>query len=111
MKSSKSIDYRQIGVHIRTTRKSAGRTQENLAEALLVSVGYISQLERGVTKISLDTLSNIAAFLDCDLTSLLTGVSPQRGDYLYAEFSAAYNAMDDEKRRLLLAIAQCILTQ
>ena len=48
-------------------------TQERLAEALSVSVGYISQIERGVTKINLDTLAAVAAHLNCELSELVTG--------------------------------------
>ena len=42
-----SIDFKLIGSRIKTTRKKAGRTQEWLAEQIDVSVGYISQIERG----------------------------------------------------------------
>lgn len=48
-------------------RKSQHKTQEMLAEAILVTVGYISQIERGITKVNLETLSNIAEILECDM--------------------------------------------
>ena len=51
------VDYSAIGRRMKQKRKQAGMTQDNLAEKLSVSVGYISQMERGVTKISLETLS------------------------------------------------------
>ena len=55
-----NVDYSAIGQRIKRSRRARGMTQEHLAEALTVSVGYISQIERGVTKISLDTLAAVA---------------------------------------------------
>ena len=47
-----NVDYGAIGQRIKQVRRSRDMTQERLAEALSVSVGYISQIERGVTKIN-----------------------------------------------------------
>ena len=58
-----AVDYAVIGRRIKLKRKRLGKTQDDVAEALSVSVGYISQIERRATKISLDTLSEIANFL------------------------------------------------
>ena len=44
-----NVDYGAIGRRIKQVRRSRDMTQERLAEALSVSVGYISQIERGVT--------------------------------------------------------------
>ena len=46
-----SIDYKLIGSRIKSERIRQKITQEKLAESLDVSVGYVSQLERGITKI------------------------------------------------------------
>ena len=58
-----AVDYDQLGRRIKERRRALGHTQDTLAEALGVSVGYVSQIERGVTKVSLDTLASIAARL------------------------------------------------
>ncbi|MBQ3826264.1 MAG: helix-turn-helix transcriptional regulator [Spirochaetaceae bacterium] len=50
-----SIDYRLIGQKIQTKRKTLHKTQENMAESISVTVGYISQIERGITKVNLET--------------------------------------------------------
>ncbi len=71
-----SVDYQTIGRRIKDKRKALHQTQDHLAEALGVSVGYISQIERGVTKVNLDTLSKIATHLSCELSELLTGTVP-----------------------------------
>ncbi len=104
-----SVDYLRIGQRIKAKRKSQGKTQENLAEALSVSVGYISQIERGVTKISLDTLSEISVFLGCELTEFLAGVTPGQKRYLSSELQEIYRNLNEEKRSMLLEIAEVIL--
>ncbi len=102
------IDYRAIGQRIKQKRKDASQTQDMLAEKMGVSVGYISQLERGVTKINLDTLARISDVLHCELTELITGVTPVQEDYMLCELSNTIQSLDDRQRRLLLEIALAI---
>lgn len=49
-----SIDYKLLGNRIKEQRIAKGTTQEHFAEQMDVSVGYVSQMERGITKISLE---------------------------------------------------------
>ena len=67
------VDYAAIGHRVKDRRRALHRTQEWLAEQIHVSVGYISQIERGVTRVNLDTLAEIADCLDCGLEELVTG--------------------------------------
>ena len=101
-----SVDYQAIGRRIKYRRRQLGHTQDNLAEALSVSVGYVSQIERGIARVNLDTLSEVAAYLKCDLSELVTGVIPSHGSYLKTEMEAIYDGMNPRQRRTLLAIAR-----
>lgn len=103
-----NIDYLEIGTRIKAARKGMRITQEQLAEYLDVSVGYVSQLERGVTKISLDTLGRISARLDTPITFFLSGVSVSQADYLSTDLMTVFNGLPSEKRRLLLEIAKLL---
>mgnify|MGYP003375525803 FL=1 len=103
-----SVDYGAIGQRIKQKRKAAGKTQDNLAESLSVSVGYISQLERGITKISLDTLSKIAEIFECDLADFVSDVTPSQDSYLDAEMQSIYQEMGYRKKQLLLEIAKML---
>ena len=105
-----NVDYTAIGQRIKQVRRSRGMTQERLAEALSVSVGYVSQIERGVTKISLDTLAAVATQLNCELSELVTGVSVAQGRYLDRELAELIGRMNGRQRKLLLEIAQLLLT-
>lgn len=104
-----SVDYRSIGGRIKQRRRAAGMTQEQLAERLFVTVGYVSQLERGISKTNLDMLSKICTILDCDMAYLVTGASMGRQDYLAMELANKYARLDQKHRRMLLDIIDVIL--
>ena len=58
---------------------------------------------------SLDTLSEIAAHLNCDISELITGAVPSHQDYLNEEFAQVYDRMDTHQKNILLEIAHVIL--
>lgn len=97
-----SVDYKLIGGRIKTKRKAAGKTQEQLAENLSVTVGYISQLERGVTKINLDALSEICSALNCDMSYFITGSATGESTYLQDELIKKYSLLSQAQKRLVL---------
>lgn len=105
------IDYRQIGQHVKAARKSRRLTQERLAEKLDVSVGYVSQIERGITKISLEMLAAVAVALDYDITALLNGVTIESDGYLADEVIDLLKQLTPENRKLVLKIMSCIMEQ
>ena len=88
-----AIDYKVLGKRIKTQRIAKGTTQEHFAEHLDVSVGYISQMERGITKISLDRLSTVADYLECEMSYLLEGVNTGSDDYLDKDFNHLYRRL------------------
>ena len=104
-----SMDYRAIGSRIRGARKAKNWTQEMLAERMQVSVGYISQIERGATKISLETLSRLAALLEQDLGKLISGTAAQQDHYLDRELADVVGRMDERQRRCLLELSSILL--
>lgn len=104
-----NVDYELIGKRIKEARKKRAMTQERLAEELGVSIGYVSQLERGITKISLNTLAAISGILNCDMGELVTGSSVRRNDYLGDELSERIELLDNRERKLLLDLINSIL--
>lgn len=65
------LDYQAIGTRIRRLRKAQGLTQQTLAEMSNQEPSNISHIERGVTKLSLPTLVNIANALGVTADDLL----------------------------------------
>lgn len=79
------------------------------AERLDASVGYVSQVERGITKISLDLLGAIASILNCDITALITESSVNCDNYMANELMDEINKLD-KKRALLLSFIKLLST-
>ncbi len=104
-----SVNYKAIGSRIKNKRKETGITQENLAEKLNVTVGYVSQIERGITKVSLGTLANISEVLDCDLAYFVSGISPSNKIYMQNEFTEKFNALDTTQKRYILEFMDIML--
>lgn len=103
------VDYAAIGRRIKQHRRALGRTQEWLAERLQVSVGYVSQMERGVSRTNLDMLSEIALQLECELGELVTGVAAGQQDYLDRDLAAVLAQMNARQRSMLMEMADLIL--
>lgn len=60
-----------LGADIRALRKGRGMTLETLAEQLGKSVGFLSQLERGLSRPSIEDLRAIARLFDIPLSFFL----------------------------------------
>ncbi len=104
-----SIDYKLIGGRIKATRCSLGYTQEWLAERLDVTVGYISQVERGITKISLDLLSQISAALNCEISTLVAGSSVDSANYMNSELNTYYAMLNKRDKKLVIEFMKILV--
>lgn len=104
------IDFKLIGSRIQTKRKHLRKTQEDLAEYLNVSVGYVSTLERGKTKISLSTLARISDFLGCDISELISHTSTNGAEYMDSELSSTVNRLDAKEKQTLLTLLNAYLS-
>ena len=93
-----NVDYKLIGERIKKTRKLNGITQDVLAEKLGVSIGYVSQVERGITKISLDLLGAISSILECDIASFITESVTNSSEYMESELLSEIRKLDGKKK-------------
>ena len=104
-----SIDFKLIGARIKETRKKAGKTQEWLAEQIDVSVGYISQIERGITKISLETLSEICAVLNGEMSYLVAGTAKKQNNYLKDEIAEKISRLSERDKKIIIDLIQSMI--
>jgi transcriptional regulator with XRE-family HTH domain len=65
-----------IGTRIRDARASRGWTLETLAEKSGLSAGFLSQVERGLSTLSIVSLSSICRALDLPIESLFVSSGP-----------------------------------
>ena len=81
-----------------------GITQDTLAEKLNVSIGYVSRVERGITKISLDLLGLISSVLECDVASFITESATTSNEYMESELLNEIRKLDGARKRYILEI-------
>ena len=57
------IDYKKLGLRLKKRRRELSLTQERLAEYCDISSTYISHIETGIAKVSLEVLYRISVVL------------------------------------------------
>ena len=65
------ITKEEIGAKIRKFRQKTGKSQEELGKALSRSHAAVSDIERGITDLSVSDLSTIANFFGVSITEFL----------------------------------------
>lgn len=70
---NKVIDYKRMGERLRELRVKQELSQSKLAEMVGCSDGYVSQIERGTVKPSLEFLVNISSLYRVTVDYLLVG--------------------------------------
>lgn len=99
-----------IGLRVRTARQKAGLTQEQLSGRIEKAVETISNIERGHSSTSLETLEKLSIELDIPLGTFFEG---RRSDedrseeriVLEGRLSGSAVKMDDKQLELLIDIA------
>lgn len=66
---------REIGDVLRVIRQQQGRTLREVSTAARVSLGYLSEIERGQKEASSELLASICAALDVPMSVMLREVS------------------------------------
>lgn len=107
---SSPIDYKLIGQRMKAKRKQAGLTQEQLADKLFVTTGYISQLERGISRPNLDTLGEICSVINCDIADLLHDSLHGTTDYLSDEINELYNMLSSSEKSVLFNLLKTYIS-
>ena len=64
-----------IGESLREERVAQGKTLREVSKGALVSLGYLSEVERGQKEASSELLASICAALDLPLSTVLSVVS------------------------------------
>jgi transcriptional regulator with XRE-family HTH domain len=66
-----------VGDEIRRVRLNQGRTLRDVSKSAVVSLGYLSEIERGVKEPSSEMLAAICAALDTTVGALISKVGHQ----------------------------------
>jgi transcriptional regulator with XRE-family HTH domain len=68
---------RVLGDELRRRRQDQGRTLREVSSAARVSLGYLSEVERGQKEASSELLASICSALDVPMSALLSSVSDE----------------------------------
>jgi transcriptional regulator with XRE-family HTH domain len=102
----------RIGQSIAEHRRALDLTQEELAERVGTSPEWVSQVERGVGKPSLDLLLKVADALHVPLAHLLDGGGPQeRRSGVLGELLSRAERLPDPALRVLLDTASSMVRE
>lgn len=107
MRKKKELNL-QIGNQIRKARERSGLTQEQFAEAIDNSPQFISDLERGLSGISLETLKKICETLQVSSDTILFTETIQ-ADMAVEKLTNKFLNMTPEQLRIMEAITNAFL--
>jgi len=94
------MDYTLIGERIRKSRKEINMTQEEFAEAIGVSVGYINQIETGKKCFNLKRFNEIVTIFDKPVSYFIEGTdSPEQSTI--KEIADLLNNVDKDKLNMI----------
>lgn len=96
----------RFAVVLRNGRMRMDMSQEQLAEKIEKTPGFIGQVERGESMPSLETLQALVSCLGIDANTLFTEHSEPTTEY--DEVRSLMSYMDQKKRALLLEFAKLL---
>lgn len=89
----------QIGDLIRMKREEHGLTQEQLAELIGKSAGYIGQLERGLSMASIPTLKRLVNVLSLDANQIF--YDEKQDQYQFSELENMLSELDEPVQKFI----------
>lgn len=100
---------KQLGERIRHLRKARGLTQEQLAQAAGISDKYLSEVERGASKVSVEILDKIATGLNIGIQDILSLTSEEDRGQLESYLFRLIKGASDEQLATLHRVIRAIL--
>lgn len=99
-------DYKpEMGKRLRKCRLNSGLTQENMAEFLDISIKHYSEVERGITGLSVSKLIQLSDFFHVSLDYLIKGEESNK-NFLPPLFTELYDSCPEEKKFYLMELLQ-----
>ncbi|GHV41025.1 hypothetical protein FACS189490_07160 [Clostridia bacterium] len=102
------IDYEKIGKRIKDNRKRLQFTQATLAEITEVSDVFISNIETGVKRPSMDSLEKIADALEIDIEYLMFGNKTTDLEVRFPEIFTFLNDCNAQQAQAIIAVVSVL---
>ena len=98
-----NIEFDNLGAQVKELRIQMKLTQAEVAEALDVTPGYISNVENNRTAMSLRVLIYYAKLMNISLDSLIGRIEPEyRKNALDNELLELSSKLDDDQKKKLI---------
>lgn len=98
-----NIEFDNLGAQVKELRIQMKLTQAEVADALNVTPGYISNVENNRTAMSLRVLIYYARLMNISLDSLIGRIEPEyRKNALDNELLELASKLDDEQKKKLI---------
>ncbi len=106
------VDYKEVGKRIANCRRELGLKQWQTEQRAGLSDKYLSNIERGMTVISIDVLMRLCDVLQTTPDALLLDAvtSDEDNDYLKS-MTSRLSQMSSKQARLTLSLMDWILAQ
>lgn len=92
-----------IGLQIKALRTGNNMTLKNLSEQTDLSIGFLSQLERGMSSVAIDSLEKIAKALDVPLTSFFNEVPSKNHEPVVHSFELQATQVSEQIFQYILS--------
>lgn len=100
------VDYKVIGDRLKAYRQQVGLTQETVAEQAGITVVYLSKIENGHVRPTIDLLQTLCDAINCDLGNLFQNVSPASSSYENERVLDLFNACAPEVKPIALNLLE-----
>lgn len=101
-----AIDYQSIGKRLQSGRKEKKMTQEELAEQVGITVVYLSKVENGRVRPTLELLDSLCGAVGISLSTLFSGVQIQGDDYANEKVVKLFRACSPNIKEAALDILE-----
>lgn len=105
------MDWASVGKHIRESRLQKSWRQEDLGNAVGLSVKYIGALERGEKCPKLESFIRIANALEMSVDVLLEDVTDKGYQVRMSKYLDKIDTLPEERRKLALKLLDVILDE
>ena len=92
-----------IGEKVKSLRASQSLTLKQLSELTGLSTGFLSQMERGLSPIAIDSLENISKALGVELSTFFDNKKLKNGDYVIHSFTQQYKSSSPQIFQAILS--------
>lgn len=110
-RKSVKVDYVLLGDRIKFWRQYRNFTQEKLAEKVELTPGFISLIETGKKRASLETLLFISKELEIALNDLLLGNQITQPNDYSIEFAESISDLNEAERNMIFEISKAKLSE